>query len=76
MIERGITRQDSPEGIELCLNCPLPKCELDIENASRISYRNRIIAVGLARNGVSIEEIANRLGKSIRQVKRYIKSGY
>ena len=70
----GITNPDSQEGIDICLECELERCELDAE---RMESRNLLTRKQQARqllhNGVSVEDIAKTLGISVRTVWRYVK---
>lgn len=79
MIERGITQYDSPEGIELCLNCPFEECELEFAEKNHRSLRKNItktrrgrVILELNKLGWSAMEISNVVGLSYRTVSRYI----
>lgn len=75
MERKGITNPDSQDVVDLCLNCPYDKCELD----NIIYPRTRKKSYGIERAkklkdlGFTIKEIAIRMDRSIRTIERYLK---
>lgn len=57
---------------EDCLTCPFPDCVVGA-GAKREVVLKKGEAIRLSRKGYSAEEIAARLGKSVRQVKLYLR---
>jgi len=75
MQEKGITDPDSDEAIECCLDCPEPKCllEMDQSQGRRVSSgKKALMAIRLHKSGLSVAEIAKIMRKSIRQIQRYL----
>ena len=80
MMEKDITDPDSQEGMDICLNCPLEKCELEISKVvqrkvaqSHRMAEERIKYTALKESGLSTDEIARRFNKSARTIQRRLK---
>jgi len=54
-----------------CLTCPFPECLIDTY-LSTLSGLRKIEARELARQGKSVAEIADAIGVSERQIRRYL----
>lgn len=69
---KGIKDIDSQEGINLCLDCSLSKCELDVGKGAI----NRVLLIKKAKEldgcGLGIDEIAQKLGRHKRTIYRYL----
>ena len=53
---------ESEEGMAICLNCPLDKCEM--EERTREVYNRRVQVSNLLKDGIKQVEICKRLGMS------------
>jgi len=75
MKKRGITKWDSPEGIELCLHCPLSECELDNDEIGvyEVTERRKTAIQQCISLGLDVNQISERTGLSRRTVHRYIR---
>lgn len=80
MIEAGIEYPDSQEGIEFCLDCPYPNGCIVFDSILKPNVikrlRNQAKANKLQAEGLTVDDIAERLGKSIRTVERYLANNY
>jgi hypothetical protein len=75
MRKAGITNPNCQDGINFCVeNCPAPFCVLDSPHYKRKLKRKALQekANQMFESGHDIGYIAAKLGKSIRQVQRYI----
>ncbi|MBU0778200.1 helix-turn-helix domain-containing protein [Patescibacteria group bacterium] len=71
----GRQRSTGKKGCELwdnCLTCPLPVCAYDMPNVNKPALKIRIKAIKLAEDGYTAEQIAEMLGRSLRQIQRYL----
>jgi len=76
MIEAGVRDPDSQEGIDFCVNeCPYDKC-IAFELGRGISKLRRELRKAMAKEmqvkGISVGDIALRIGVSARTIQRYL----
>lgn len=57
-----------------CFTCPYPDCISGVEERTELQLR-RAEAIKLSKGGLNEEEIAKKLGRSKRQVIRYLAVG-
>jgi hypothetical protein len=80
MVEAGIIDPNSQSGIDFCTNCPYPEdCVLFADGLKKVRARTgyRVMrAKKLLDSGRTIEDIADIMGKSQRQIARYLGGRY
>lgn len=75
MAEAGISKPNSKEGIDFCLNCPYPDCiAFEDRRAKEMAEReeNKKRVKEMWKDGCTVDEISTELGISKRTVKRYL----
>jgi len=77
MVNAGIENPESQEGIDFCVNsCPYDYCVVfeNISGYSATRLRNVKVSKALRKLGVSKEDIAKKLGRTVRTIERYLGS--
>lgn len=76
MNRAGISNPESRAGIDFCTSCPYPKdCILFIDDRVRRTAKARAKsaqALKLLKSGHTVRDIADIMGKSKRQIERYL----
>ena len=74
MARKRITEPDSQEGIDCCLDCQLDICELDGDKRHvPKTYIKKLRVKQLYGDGLTKQQIAERLGTSLQTVYRHLR---